>query len=285
MTFNSFPVINAIVMAMALDPNKINKSLFLQGASSFAQFSIQGRLLTVIGEVHLMAYKPCGSSPATTVAEYIVSSIKNSSGSRILMEYVPGLEEMISLIGSKNMADTFRMLKDATLTSHMTGFDIRSTFLRPKDQDVLYHEWKLIEGLPEETVAGVFVNAIPAAVVPSLQPNPKVIKNKEDLVYLQSFLDDMNNHAAYTLAAMKEWSLSQQSRAKAIRMIQDIWKKVSDYALVKEILTPTKEGSIVVLCGEQHALNLASIFSNPLFRVIIKNKDDCLNLRNSFLRL
>ena len=95
----------------------------------------------------------------------------------------------------------------------------------------------------------------------------------------------MNNHAAYTLAAMKEWSLSQQSRAKAIRMIQDIWKKVSDYALVKEILTPTKEGSIVVLCGEQHALNLASIFSNPLFRVIIKNKDDCLNLRNSFLRL
>jgi hypothetical protein len=259
-----------IVMASVLDPNNLNKSLFLQG-----------KLITVIGEVHLSAYKSCPSSPSTTVADYIKSIMKSNSDSKILMEYIPGLEELNTLIGSKNMADTFKMLKEEKLTSRSIGFDIRSTFLRPKDQDVLYHEWKLIEDLPRETVAGVFVNAIPAAIIPSLEPFLKSIKNKQDQAYLQSFLDDMNNHSIHILNEMKQWN-TPQAKGKVIRMIQDLWKKVSDYALIKEILTQ-KSGSIIVLCGEQHALNLLAILGKPLFRVVAKTKEDCLNLHGSFL--
>lgn len=270
-------------MATALDPNKLNKSVFLQGALSFTQFNIQGKLITVIGEAHLSAYKSCNSSPSITVSDYIRTKIKNNSGSELLMEYIPGLEEITGLIGSKNMSDTFKALKDEKLLSRMKGFDIRSTFLRPKDQEVLYYESKLIEELPQETVEGVFVNAIPAAVVPALKPDSKIINNTQDLVYLQTFLNDMNNHAYHILKEMKGWS-NHQTRLKIIRMIQDLWKKISDYALVKEILAHT-EGQIVVLCGEQHAQNLTAIFGKPLFKVTAKTRDDCLNLRGSILRI
>jgi hypothetical protein len=272
-----------IVMANVLDPNKLNKSLFLQGAISFTQFNVQGKLITAIGELHLSAYKSCPSSPSTTVADYIKSIMKTNSDSKILMEYIPGLEELNTFIGSKNMADTFKMLKEEKISSRSMGFDIRSTFLRPNDRDVLYYKWKLIEDLPRETVEGVFINAIPAAIIPSLEPSLKSIKNKQDQAYLQSFLDDMNNHSIHILNEMKQWN-TPQTKDKIIRMIQHLWKKVTDYALIKEILTQ-KSGSIIVICGEQHALNLLAILGKPLFRVVAKTKDDCLNLRGSALHL
>jgi hypothetical protein len=270
-------------MANVLDPSKLNKSLFLQGALSFTQFNVQGKLVTVIGEEHLSAYKPCPSSPSTTVTDYIKSIMKTNSDSKILMEYIPGLEELNAFIGSKNMSDTFKMLKEEKMVSRSVGFDIRSTFLRPKDQDVLYHEWKLIEDLPRETVEGVFVNAIPMAVIPTLQPSLKSVKNKQDQTYLHLFLDDMNNHSIHILNEMKQWNMPQ-SKSKIIRMIQDLWKKVSDYALIKEILTQMS-GSIIVLSGEQHAINISAILGKPLFKVAIRTKNDCLNLRGSFISI
>ena len=271
-------------MATAHDPNRINKDLFLQGALSLTQFNIDGHLVTVIGEVHLLAYKDCSSQPATTVARYVLGSASDQS-LKVLLEYVPGLKDLSPLIGSKNMADVYKALTEARLGQKMIGFDLRSTFLRPKDQEVLYHQPTLIETLDAQTAAGVFVHAIPAAVVPQLAPDPKLIKDQGQFGYLQHFLADLGAHAQATLAAMERWDVDPKSRRETVVMIQYLWAKVSDYAIVREIFTQARGGNVVVLCGERHAVNLRAIFGKSLFGLEAKKNDDCLNLRGAYLRI
>lgn len=264
-------------------PIKLEDNLFLSGAISFYQTEVDDHLVTVIGESHLLGYQECSSTPSSTVANYVLNHISKFPETKVLLEYLPGLKEWSPLLGSKNMADIYKILSERNLKDKMVGFDLRSLFLRPKDQEVLYHQSKLLEDLDEKTITGVFVWAIPVAIIPKLEEDIKKIENKGQAQYLHSFLEDLNRHAHATAETIqKNWKSEKKS---SIRAIQYLWAKVSDFAIVYEIFKQAERGSVIVLCGEKHAENLRSIFPNPLFQTITKNPKQCINLRNSISKL
>lgn len=263
--------------------NKLTNDLHLSGAVSFYQTEVDEHLVTFIGETHLLGYQECSSFPSFTVANYILDKISKFPETKVLLEYLPGMKEWSPLLGSKNMADIYKILSEKGLKDKMIGFDLRSLFLRPKDQEVLYHQTKLLEELDEKTITGVFVWAIPVAIIPKLEDDIKKIGNKDQMKYLHTFLKDLNDHA-YSTAKMIEKNWKGEKKT-IIRDIQYLWSKVSDFAIVFEIFRQAEHGSVIVLCGEKHAENLRTIFSKPLFQVITKNSKNCINLQNSIIKL
>lgn len=261
---------------------QLKTDLFLSGATSFYQTEVDNHLLTIFGESHLLGYQECSSFPNTTVANYIFNYVSAFPETKILLEYLPGLKEWSPLLGSKNMADIYKILSEKKLKNKMIGFDLRSLFLRPKDQEALYYRPNLLEDLDEKTITGVFVWAIPVAIVPKLEENIKTIENKGQLGYLRAFLDDLNKHAYSTAESIqKRWSSDKSSRKSDIRSIQHLWSKVSDFAIVYEVFKQTEYGSVIVLCGEKHAENLRSIFPKPIFQAMSKNPKECINLKGA----
>lgn len=264
--------------------SQLTSDLFLSGAISFYQTEVDNHLLTVIGESHLLGYQECSSVPSSTVANYIFSCISRFPETKVLLEYLPGLKEWSPLLGSKNMADLYKILSDKKLKDKMIGFDLRSLFLRPKDQEVLYHQSHLLEDLDEKTITGVFVWAVPIAIIPRLEKSIKTIGNKDQAKYLRSFLEDLNKHA-HSIAETIQTQWNTDSKKSTIRAIQYLWSKVSDFAIVYEVFKQAESGSVIVLCGEKHAENLRSIFPNPVFQSITKNPKQCVNLQGSLTKL
>ena len=265
---------------------RLTNDLFLSGTVSFYQTEVDKHLVTVIGETHLLGYQECSSAPSSTVANYIFNQVSKFPDTKVLLEYLPELKEWSPLLGSKNMADIYKILSENGLKNKMIGFDLRSLFLRPKDQEVLYHQSKLLEDLDEKTITGVFVWAIPVAIIPKLEEDIKKIGNEGQVKYLHSFLDDLNRHAHSVAETIdKNWKNDPKSKKSSILAIQYLWAKVSDFAIVYEIFKQAERGGVIVLCGEKHAENLRSIFSNPLFHVSTKNPKQCINLRDSIVRL
>lgn len=265
-------------------PSQLTSDLFLSGAISFYQTEVDNHLVTIIGESHLLGYQECSSVPSSTVANYIFNYVSKFPETKVLLEYLPGLKEWSPLLGSKNMADIYKILSDKKLKDKMIGFDLRSLFLRPRDQEVLYHQSHLLEDLDEKTITGVFVWAIPIAIIPKLEENIKTIGNKDQAKYLRSFLEDLDKHAhSIAETIQKQWTAD--SKKSSIRAIQHLWSKVSDFAIVYEVFKQAESGSVIVLCGEKHAENLRSIFPNPVFQSITKNPKQCINLRDSLTKL
>jgi hypothetical protein len=265
---------------------RIDSDLYLSGAVSFYQTEVDDHLVTIIGETHLLGYQECSSKPSMSVAEFIFTFTSHFPNTKILLEYLPGLKEWSPLLGSKNMADTYKLLSEGNLKNKMIGFDLRSLFLRPRDQEVLYHQSHLLEDLDEKTITGVFVWAIPVGIVPKLEENVKTIGNKSQAKYLQTFLDDLNQHA-YSIAEsiQKRWNTDPKDKKSIILSIKYLWAKVSDFAIVYEIFKQADQGNVIVLCGEKHAENLRSIFPKLLFQIISKNPKECVNVRGSIKKL
>lgn len=263
--------------------SQLTTDLYLSGAISFYQTEVDNHLVTIIGESHLLGYQECSSTPSSTVANYMCKYVSDFSNTKVLLEYLPGLKEWSPLLGSKNMADTYKNLSERKFKDKMIGFDLRSLFLRPKDQEVLYHQSHLLEDLDEKTITGVFVWAIPIGIIPKLEENIKTIGNANQEKYLRSFLQDLNNHA-HSIAETIQKHWNSDSKKSSIQAIQYLWSKVSDFAIVYEVFKQAENGNVIVLCGEKHAENLRSIFPNSIFQSITKNPKQCINLRSSLMK-
>lgn len=292
-------------MSFSAPPNRINSDLFLQGAESFSQYDINGHLVTVIGEFHMSSYVDCQNTPYTSVPDYMVESSKQR-GSKLLLEIFPGFKEQRLIIGSKNISDVYNKAKDQGVPDNkIIGFDLRKTILTSNSQDALYHSPGELLKLPSKAIAEVYIlplsNGI--GIISAMRPDikkfydgKKWIIDRTKYEYLKnSYLKDIISHCASILISLEVWDSLDMSnkkdvtaRSNVVQSIQDLWKKVSDYQIVKETFSLSGKDNLTIICGEAHASNLSAIFKD--FKVFGSTKppsigkhQSCINLKGSYL--
>jgi hypothetical protein len=297
-------------MSAAASPNRINKDLYLQGAESFFQYNINRHLVSVIGELHMSAYIDCQYTPSTTISDYMVESAKKK-GCKLLLEIFPGFKEARLIIGSKNISDVYNKAKEQGVPDNkILGFDLRKTILTSNNQDALYHSPGELLNLSSKVIAEIYVYPLSNGVniISSMRPDlnkfydgKKWIIDKSKYDYLEnSYIKDIINHCAFILNALRDWdSLDMTNkndvtkRSNIVQSVQDLWKKVADYQIVKDVFSLSGTEDITVICGEAHASNLSKIFNN--FKVFGQFKSSgtrslsrdlsCINLKGSYIYL
>ncbi len=271
---------------MSNKQSPLSGHLYLPGIESFFQYEIDGRLVTVIGEEHMSGYVNCPEEPSITVANLMVRFAKTNPMNKLLLEFIPNRADLCPFIGSKNIADTYKASVESKTDNQLIGFDIRSLLLRSVDQDVLYHEPRSLSKLDSSVVAKVYIEPISSN---NMISNKLLLDNtlytKDQYTFLNvTYLNDLIAHANYAKNQLASWDTGD--KMTIITTIRDLWKKVADYAIIKEIFISTgkqRGGNIVVLCGYNHAHNLHTVFRR--FGIVGKSKKNsvCVDIIGALL--
>lgn len=259
-----------------------NSSLELKGAFSFRQYKINDKLITFIGEFHLSAYTDCTGSNYISVADYINEQVVDHKA-RVLLEYVATQEKLIPMLGSKNMADVYKALSDSGNAGKLTGFDIRSTLIRKVDQYALYH--KDLSKLSERNVLLIFLNPIAGdgKMNRAFRLDPTKFNDSSPYIFLQSaYVDDMKAHAESMRESIETggWKVTK-IRNQIIDGLKHLWKKVADFAVVKDVFM-NRSKHLIILGGEEHAKNFEKVFLNSkIFESVASKTDQCISIEGS----
>jgi hypothetical protein len=264
--------------------SSLNNHIFLQGAKTFAQYRINGNVLTVIGENHLMDQPKCDKSSIVDVSDLISQSAKLNPNATILLEFEINKPKACLLIQSINIQNTFKSMIKYNLQDQLKGFDFRRTLLLQKDQNELYKHYadNGLKNLSANVIENVFVNSI----LYSLENNLQIDKNvaKADTENLEKIRMDIKNHSEYINKELKSWDSNTNIREEILKSLKHLWKKVADFYTLMQISIYSQKGDVIILAGDQHAINLNTVFQHDFFKLtpIRGSKDNCIDLYKSY---
>ena len=229
----------------------------IYGLSSFKQYRINGKLLTIIGEYHKSQDKiiKCGSDKS--VAELI--RILNGN---IALEYNPRLELNNIFLESWNLMEIIKLYKNKR---KIIGFDIRSDFL----------EWfKIYDENDSVNITTVdYLLSKNSPVNLTKIPDFNTInysKSNSDLLdliknILSNKLNLIKNIEIPKLYIYKEKNLTIKAigQEQLILLLREFFAQLIDYYLLTQILINVNENWII-LVGEQHSNALQFIFKKYL---------------------
>ena len=267
----------------------------LQSALSFVQYVVNVsttdipklRLVTLIGEAHNRAFtcgrseeRSEGRSEEISITDYAMNVLRDDKNSEILLEIYPKLIKNRDYWPlSVPIRNILGKVKGTPLQSRVKGYDWREIFLR-EYRHSLYKGDKQDElsRLPPQVL-------IDKLIVPFEQGfkeghfglykefyRPSALRFLE-YDYLKSIGD--NFEAVKKKIMSPEWNLKSASgyklassvpryRKSILSRIQNIWKQVTDWYILKDVLASSSVDSVVVIAGNAHIKNLDDILSKSV---------------------
>lgn len=248
----------------------------IYGLSSFKQYRINGKLLTIIGEYHKSLDKiiKCGS-------DISVPELIRMLNGNIALEYNPRLKLDDIFLESWNLMEIIKLYKKRKII----GFDIRSDFL----------EWFKIydenDSINITTIDYLLSKNSPVNLtrIPEFD-NINYSKTNSDLLNLiKNILTDKLNSIKvneipklYIYKDSKNLTIKAAGQEHLILLLREFFAQLIDYYLLIQILTNVNENWII-LVGEQHSNALQFIFKkylniDPIF-IGKKIGPDCFDIK------
>ena len=253
----------------------IEKNLNLNSAFKFLQTIYkQNRLITLIGELHNKSWT-C-NPPHIDISQYCVDRVSNNNNCRILLEYHPSIDP--TTLGSEAIRTTYTALSRMNIArEYIIPYDYRTYFLGHEMQYILYQFWdtnisynniksKLINPYFEK-FQGVF------ELYDSYDPNI-------GFYLTQTYIQDINNHFLSILN-----NISSKEPKNHIRLeLMQVWKKVADFFILREVLRNDDINEYIVIMGNKHLDNLRIILEKISNEINYQegNSQNCVKLLHPF---
>ena len=287
----------------------------LNSATSFSQYTLNGRLITMIGELHDVSWE-CPNSPVS-ISDYVIGSVTRSGGCQVMLElndymldvllrHVKDTGEQVEpdVMGSEAIREIIVGLFNAGRHDAIRPVDWRSFFLTPRGQHLLYNVDWAADGSYEQT-APSSSNYNPETIGNQFI-EPYFAKQRADGRLFSIHVDDYDPNAARflvdtyvpklernftdtanllrqvptTTAATKRLLDKVQARLK------DNWKEVMDFFVLRELLKTRGSDEVVIILGDMHYRHMQPIIRR--FATIIgQNQTDkragrCVKLAQTY---
>ena len=244
----------------------------LHSAVSFDQYFIEGKkLITVIGEYHQQEFG-CADRQTLSIAEYAIKVVNRNPKAKILLEYQPGWDP--SDINSIPIRDISIEVPDRAM-----AFDRRWEFLTRALED-LYK--KNLVGYTHQKIHQVFIDSYFQGLNENKFQIDKNLYDKDTCTYLDKvYIRDLTSNFLFLSN-----TISNQKNINTVILpkLQHIWKKVADFFILKEILKNTDLiNEYVVVVGEYHRQNIASILNRFRINTQTGQEGDCVELFSTFI--
>ena len=259
----------------------IQGDLQLESATNFNQYIFKGEsLITLIGERHKKDFK-CNTKNPISISSYCKLSVKNNNSCKILLEYNPGQNP--EMIGSYAINSIFKELSSIKKENTIVPFDYRSYFLTPRGKEELYSRAYYKYENPE--IYKRFVQPF----YDKLNKDINLFKlkgnyDKNIVKYLSCvYYSDITKSFSSIKIALD----SSIDKTVSHQLLKDVWMKVCDYFILREILRNDQTNEYIIVAGEKHIENLEKTLSDGIALLLSKQEgrggDKCATLFNTYL--
>lgn len=244
----------------------------LDSAVAFGQYIFNDRLITVIGELHMQEFT-C-AKPSITIGEYCASRLRNNSNALVLLEYNPGNDP--SLIESTVINNTFSLIQADSNIDRIRPVDFRSSFIGFVGQQAIYNGGMRsfnYQEIYDRLIAPFFMNMSYFELNPSVF-NPEVIK------FMYSYVDSVKKEME-----MLRDNLESISGEDIEQRLKDIWMKIMDYFILREVFIKSETNECIIVVGDTHRKNLQQVFRDVSLNKLNEQEGDstsCVNLFSTY---
>ena len=249
---------------------------------SFSQFFYNNKvLITLIGEEHKLGHTHnCKTGKTKTVGQYCLDSVERNSLCKVLLEYSPELsDDQIKKIGSDNIREVFKKMKDKNYGSNIIPIDNRKKVLN-EYQDWLYitHPQTFFSQIRERYIDSYFREKS------NLIEDPEQKIDNSIKIFLQEY---SQNHIETCFNEAKKMCNDLTV------LLRNAWKDIVDYNIINTVLsTNTDTSEFIIIVGDAHYKNLYNIFnklvsekSEPNMKFLIERdikNTKCIKLYNTY---
>ncbi len=219
----------------------------LDSAVSFGQYIFEDRLITVIGELHMQDFK-C-NNPSITISQYCASRLRDNNNALVLLEYNPGNDPL--LIESHVIKSTFARIKADSNSDRIHPVDFRSSFIGVFGQQAIYNggiRSFTYKEIYDRLITPFFMNMSYFELNPSVF-NPGVIQ------FMYSYIDSVKKE----MERLRD-NLESISGEEIEQTLKDIWMKIMDYFILREVFMKGETNECIIVVGDTHRKNLQQVF-------------------------
>lgn len=233
---------------------KTNKKILC--VNDIVQINLDGKLITIIGENHLCNKTKISSTENNiTIDQFILERISNNNNIKIMLEYIPELED-INYIESVNINLIYRALLSNKYIDKIIPFDKRWYFLNiPTYFDYMFTSKEFDS---KKFIYDAFID--PFYKYYSLLSFDERLYSEKTRKYLSDYLNSIDNNFKniYNEIEKKEQTYIKQKLTRQ-------WIKVCDFFVLTEILKDKDEiNEYIILIGDDHRLHLQNLFTNEI---------------------
>jgi hypothetical protein len=235
----------------------IEKQL-INSARGISQFEIPGeRIITVIGELHLMEF---ACENGKTIYEYCMDRVNANTNCKFLFEYQPDVNVNFKRIGSNIIQDVFIRNGENDVKSRCRGVDSRLQFLGNERQQKLYND--------HDGFAATYGN-----------DNDALIHSDYVEVYVNNRKDpsetlcekELRDYGDFIDNVFAEFSRDTPTRDE----LKWAWSMMMDYNVMWEMTRKCEDdeiiNEIIVVLGENHRVNIFQSMKDWECCELIKN--------------
>ena len=223
------------------------------------QINLEGKLITIIGETHLLnSTKVIPTTNNITIDEFILERIKNNDNIKIMLEYIPEIED-VNNIQSKNINLIYNtLLKDKKHVSKIIPFDKRLYFLNYETYRDYLLGSKEFENI-KFIIDGFIEPFYKYFSYFNFDHNSYTEKNIDFLIKYLKSIDDNLRYIFDIINTQKYNMIEIKSK------LHTEWIKVCDFFVLIEILKEKdKISEYIILIGDRHRQHLEDIFKNEI---------------------
>ena len=135
-----------------------NPDIKLQSAVSFAQYVLDKKLFTLIGEFHETEFECQDGYSSMTIAEYVLKILRTNVNSRVLLEIDPRLIDHPHAWPRSTPIKKIlgEAVKDERMLRRITGYDHRNWWIETYNH-VLYHDINTLWRLSTQQMIDVYI--------------------------------------------------------------------------------------------------------------------------------
>lgn len=238
----------------------VESKMNLSDALQFSQYIVNNRLVTLISEKHEKRWK-C-KNPYMSISEYCANRLEKNENCRIVLEYNPGANPRV--IGSHTIRETYNLLESIQRENYIIPIDFRSYFLTVKGQSDLYSDgffkYKTIPSIDMSFIYPYFSKYVNDTTIydiyETIDENLRKFIMSEYLPAIESDLKVLKDN----LGKLKILDIREKLR--------NIWMRVMDFYIFREILRPSEVNELIVIVGYKHYDNIASVLENKSVKLV-----------------
>lgn len=174
-----------------------NPDIKLQSAVSFAQYVLNNKLITIIGEYHEREFGCQDGYKTITIADYALNILRTNVNSRVLLEIDPDFIDHERKW--PNSAPIREILKRAPreVRGRITGYDYRNWWIGADNRERLYHDTAAVYRLNTIQIIDMYITPFFSRVQAFMatQISPENYTNERQLKLISiRFPSDIDNH-------------------------------------------------------------------------------------------
>lgn len=174
-----------------------NPDIKLQSAVSFAQYVLNNKLITIIGEYHEREFGCQDGYKTITIADYALNILRTNVNSRVLLEIDPDFIDHERKWPKS--APIREILKRAPpkVRGRITGYDYRNWWIGADNREMLYHDTAAVYRLNTRQIIDMYItpffSRVQAFMATQISPGNYTNERQLDLISIR-FPRDIDDH-------------------------------------------------------------------------------------------